>query len=106
MRRFAFAIALAGLFVLTILVNSDPVFVENSEALKKMEINKKVRVEGKVVEERVLSSGDRILNLDNGIVLVCACSKSFDDGFVIVEGIVSEYNGVKQIRVLNIFTED
>ena len=71
-----------------------------------MEINKKVRVEGKVVEERVLSSGDRILNLDNGIVVFCSCSENFNNKIAVIEGFVSVYNDEKQVTALRIFTND
>lgn len=106
MRRFAFVIALAGLLALALLLNVKSYDVNNSRDLELLEINQKIKTEGKVVDERALPSGNRILNLDNEIVLVCSCSKSFSGKFVIIEGFVSVFNEQKQVNVLKIWEDD
>ncbi len=99
MRRFAFAIALIGLFILAVLLALEPLKVDDPEDLENF-------VEGRVVEGRVLSSGTRVLNLDNGIILVCACSGNFEGKIVFAEGFISVFNDKRQVTALRIFTND
>lgn len=106
MRRFAFAIALIGLFILAVLLALEPLKVDDPEDLENFEANKKVFVEGRVVEGRVLSSGTKVLNLDNGIILVCACSGNFKGKIVFAEGFISVFNDKRQVTALRIFTND
>jgi len=106
MRRFAFAVALTGLFALAILLIQAPKKINNLSDLEDLEVNRRVFIEGMVVEERVLSSGSRVLNLNNGFVLICACSKNFNGKFVTAEGVVSTYSDKKQVTALRIFAND
>ena len=103
MRRFAFAISIFGLLVLALLLNLIPIKVENYSELDNFEINQKVILEGKIMEERILFEGTKMLVLDNGIELICECNENFKGKNIEVAGVVEEYNGKKQVRVLKIF---
>ena len=47
----------------------------------------------------------KLLVLDSGIELVCDCGfESFLDLEVNVEGVVSEFNGKRQVEVLKIYS--
>ena len=102
MRRFAFVIAIVGLFLLALLLNQKPKEVSDYEGLRNFEINSKVIVEGRVVSEKLIYDGNKILTLDNGLELICECSENFKGKIVEVVGIVEEYNDKKQIRVLRL----
>ena len=120
MRKWAFVILILGMFVLLLLMNFLPAKnVGSYEELEKLEINTKVILSGKVVEERVLYEGTKSFELDiedsvnslalvsnetsrNGIELICECTDSFLDEKIIIEGVVSEYEGKRQVEVLKI----
>lgn len=106
MRRFAFVIAIVGLFVLFLMVNSNSVGVNSYEDLEKLEVNVKVSVEGKVVEGRVIYEGTKLFELESGIELICECLESLVGKKITVEGIVEEYESRKQVRVLRIWNVD
>lgn len=99
MRRWAFVIAMLGMFVLVLFFSVGPEEVESVEGLV---VNKNVLLNGIVVEERVIYEGVKVLILDSGIELVCECDESFVDRRVRVEGVVEEFDGRKQVRVLRI----
>jgi hypothetical protein len=98
MRRWAFVVAILGMFVLLFFLSYGEKEVDSLEGL---EINQRVLVGGTVVEERAISGG-RILRLENGIEVVCECVGSFKGREVSVIGIVSEFEGEKQVDVLRI----
>jgi hypothetical protein len=103
MRRWAFIISILGLLALIVLMNFSPAKeVDSYEDLEKLEINSKVLVEGKVANERILYENVKLLDLGNGIDIICECSEFFSGEEVSIEGLVSEYNGKKQITVLEI----
>jgi DNA/RNA endonuclease YhcR with UshA esterase domain len=104
MRRFAFVIAIIGMFVLAMFMGRGNLEIESRENLEQLEINRKVSLSGKVVEERVLYVGTKMFILDNGIELVCECVDSFQGEDVVVEGVVSEFENKKQVNVLKIET--
>jgi len=99
MRRWAFVVAVFGMFVLVMFLGF---FGKEVESLEGLEVNQKVYLEGEVVEERFLFGNSRLLVLDNGIELVCECSGSFKGRDVEVVGVVSEFEGNKQVEVLEI----
>jgi hypothetical protein len=103
MRKWAFIIVILGIFAMALILEFER-FEEISsyEDLMNLEVNKKVSLSGKVVEERVLYEGTKLLKLDNGIEVVCECAGGFKDGNVLVEGFVSEYEGKKQVEILRI----
>lgn len=103
MRRFAFIIAILGIFVMALLLEFGSVReIESYAELEELEVNAKVLVGGNVVEERILYEGTRLLKLENGVEVVCECAGSFNGEKVLVEGAVSEYEGKKQVEALRI----
>ena len=66
MRRWAFVIAILGMFVLALLMNYLPAKeIKSYEDLQDLEINARVSLNGEVVEERIIYEGTKILILDN-----------------------------------------
>ena len=107
MRRLSFIFTILGVLILLFLLGfGKQTEINNPEELERLELNSRVFISGKTVSEKIIFGADKILVLDSGIELVCSCSGNFKDKKVEAEGIVSEYNGVKQIRVLKIFTEN
>ena len=107
MRRISFAFTFLGILLLIfLLISGKSHKVGNYEELQELESNSKVFISGRVISERAIFGTDRVLSLDNEVELICSCHDSFKDKEINVEGIVSEYNGVKQIRVLRIMEND
>jgi len=102
MRRFAFVIAITGLFFLLVMINIGAKEIFSYEELYELEVNTKVVVSGRVVDERVIFEGTKIFVLRGGIELICDCLVNLEGEDVNVEGIVEEYEGKKQVRVLRI----
>ena len=101
MRRWAFIIAILGMFVLLVLMNFSGKEIGSYSELEELEINQKVYLSGKVVSER--AAGEKIiLTLDKNITLICDCDWSFKDKEISVVGIVGEYENRKQVQVLRI----
>lgn len=102
MRRWAFTVAILGIFVLSFFLNFGGKEISDGKKLEKLEINTRVFVSGIVESERTISNGRKLMNLENRIVLVCECSGIFVNEKVFVEGVVSEFEEEKQITVLRI----
>ncbi len=107
MRRRAFLAAMCGLFILALLLTYCKTHeVRDYAELENLEVNAKVSLTGKVVEERVIYQGTKVLELGNGIELVCECAENFEDAEIVVGGIVSEYDGKRQVTVQRIARSD
>lgn len=102
MRRWAFAIAILGMFVMALLLNKKPLEVNNLKDIENLEVNTRVAVSGKVLSERALYGETKMLSLGNKIPLICECAEKYVNETVSVNGIVEEYEGKKQVRVLKI----
>ena len=102
MRRWAFVIAVLGLFVLFLFFNSGAKDIECYENLQSLGLNSVVDVRGLVVEEKLIFGGTKILVLENGVELICDCPDNFEGEEIFAEGIVSEFEKMKQISVLRI----
>tara|TARA_Y100000310_G_C20682631_1_gene816889 strand:- start:232 stop:636 length:405 start_codon:yes stop_codon:yes gene_type:complete len=101
MRRWAFIVAILGLFVLAwLLFNLEEKEVFGEADLGGLVANTRVVVSGVVEEEKSYGSGARMI-LDNGVELVCDCF-GFGGKSVEAVGIVEDYTGVKRVRVLRI----
>jgi DNA/RNA endonuclease YhcR with UshA esterase domain len=96
MRKWSFILYVLGMVCL-ILIYMLPGF--EVESLDGMELNERVIVSGKVISERGIYSGTKLLELDSGIRVVCECVESFEGREVRIEGFISEYNGNKQVSV-------
>ncbi len=103
MKKLALLIALCGLLLLSVLmVYGKETRVDNYEGLETLELNSKVIVSGKIISERVVRNDFRIVILDNGLEAVCDCEQSLKTKEVIIEGLVEEFNGKRQVRILTI----
>ncbi len=102
MRRIAFIVSVLGIVALAFFLNGEEIAVVSYSELEKLEVNQKVFTEGKVESERFLSSGRKIFVLDSGIEVLCSCLVSAGDSEIEVVGIVSEFDGKKQIEALEI----
>ena len=94
MRRWAFVIFIVGIFLMFVFLNLSP--VETNE-IANLELNTLVSVSGEVVGERIIYAGTRILELDNGVVVLCECGESFKGKEIKVVGRVSDYEGTRQV---------
>ena len=104
MRRFAFVIFMLGMFFLVLHFNRGAIEVSDVEGLSKLGVNERVLVEGSVVNERIIYGETRIIELDDGIRLICECG-GFLGEEIEFEGVVEEYEWEKQVRVLKIRAE-
>lgn len=95
-------IVVLGMVFLGFMLMQEGKVVSNLEELKELEANQKVVLKGIVGEERVLYGRTKLLVLDNGIELICDCLESFVEKSVEVEGVVSEYEGKRQVEVLKL----
>ncbi len=103
MKGMALFIAISGIFVLELLMLSlKAVEINDVKELDNLEINSKVVVEGKVVNERILYLGSKLIVLDNGVEIICEDSESFKGKRIRVEGLIDEFNNKKQIGALRI----
>ena len=102
MRRWAFVVAVLGMFVLLLFLGFGEEEVGSYSELQELEINSRVVVSGEVVSERVISGRRRLLELDSGIVAVCECVGNFAEERVEILGVVSEFEGERQVEVLRI----
>ena len=76
--------------------------IESYTEIEEMEVNTKIRTRGLIIEESILYGETKLLELENGVQLICECSENFEDKEVLAEGVVSEYEGKKQMTVLKI----
>ncbi|MCA9485381.1 MAG: hypothetical protein KC506_00890 [Nanoarchaeota archaeon] len=100
MRRLSFILYILGIVFLMVLFLQPGREVESLDGLI---VNEQVVVSGRVVSEREIYLGTKLLELDNGVEAVCECSDSFEGKDVRIEGFVSEYNGKNQVSVERIF---
>ena len=99
MRRLAFIVMIIGMFTLIIFLNSEPIAVDDYSDLEELEINAKVSLVGRVLEERIIYQGTKLYKLDNDIELICECLDSLNGKEIKVIGVLEEYNRKKQIKV-------
>ena len=105
MRKIAFMIAIAGIFVLLCLLNfSSPIVVNDSSDLSKLTDNTKVSTAGKVISERILYENTKLLKLDNSIELVCNSCPSYANKTIQVIGTAEKYLNKTQVQVLRIIS--
>jgi hypothetical protein len=105
MRRWAFIVVIAGMFVLALLFCRPVKIIESAEELNELEDNTFVGISGEVVSERVIYGTTKIYELDCGVELVYDGIEKLDGERVFVVGKVSEYDGKKQITVEQLFRE-
>ncbi|MFH1290467.1 MAG: hypothetical protein ABIH92_03600 [Nanoarchaeota archaeon] len=103
MRKWAFIVAILGMFVMVLFLNLEPEKVEDYSDLEELELNTRVSVMGKVVSERLIYGRTELLVLDNGIDLVFEGVGNFENEEIEVVGVVSEYNEKKQVTVEKIW---
>ncbi len=97
MRRVSFVIALFGLFLLTLTIYSQP----REGVLGSFEINELVKVSGVLSSVREGTTFTRFKVGDHEGY--CNCDVAYFSGkSVEVEGVVTEYNGKRSIKVTKI----
>jgi hypothetical protein len=102
MKKLSFGIALAGIFILGLLMFKLKVVEVNSfDDLEELEINTKVELEGRVIEERALYEGTKMFIIGD-IEVICECLESFKGKEIRITGMIEEFNGKKQVRALRI----
>ena len=100
LRKIAFIITIAGVAVLLMFLLAKPKEVSSFEDIKTTEINEKVLVKGKIESQRDFGNF-KILEI-NGIEAICNCKESFLDKEVEIVGLVEEFNGKRQVRILRV----
>ncbi len=100
MRRLALAASLIGLFILMLIFESSSEYVSSIRDLERFEIGQKVYLQGIVEEER--NFGETKLISINEIDIVCECDEDYLGKSLVVEGIIEDYLGKRQIKVLRI----
>jgi len=97
LRKLSFIIAILGIGVLLGLLLSP---AEEIESLEELEINERVVFSGKVESEKDFG-GFKIWKIRGfEMDVVCDCEESYLNEEIEIEGIVDEFNGKKQVRVL------
>ena len=76
--------------------------VREVDKLDGLEINQRIVLTGKIVSERIIYSDEKLLVLDKNITLICSGCGSYLNSEIMVEGVVEEYEGEKQVRVLKV----
>jgi len=103
MRKWAFIVFIVGMVILLgIMLFAGEEELDSVDELEDLVVNQKVSLAGKVVGEKIIYEDERILELDNGIVAVCSNCRECLDKEVLIKGVVSEYNGEKQVRVFRL----
>lgn len=74
--------------------------IEDYSDLEELELNSKVILRGVVESERIFD--DFSIFSVNGINVICDCTGKFAGFEVKIEGLVTEYNGKKQIEAIEI----
>ena len=102
MKRLSLLIALFGIFVLGMLMfKIKAVDIKNLKDIERLEINTKVKLEGKVIEERILFEGTKLIKIRD-LEIICECRRSFKGNEIRVVGLVEEFDGKRQVRALRI----
>lgn len=97
MRKLSFVLTILGISILLVMLNFSGKKVESLEGL---ELNEKVIVSGEILKER--DFGDfKIFNMGE-IEVYCNCKESYLGKEVLIEGLVAEFDGEKQVKVLKI----
>ena len=99
MRRISFIITILGIFILLILLNTNPIKVNSLEDLENLQENQKVTTSSKVISERPYGNA-KLLTLENKIELICSCPSYLNKNITAL-GILNVFNK-KRIAVLEI----
>lgn len=100
MKRWAFAIAIAGIFLLLVIFHSGKsVQVNGAEDLGGLMDNQKIVIKG-VVEEERFNERESVLYI-NGVRVICkGCKENYLDKKVMIEGVVEKYEDVLEVDAL------
>ena len=97
LKKISFTIGVIGIAMLVILLNSSP---KEVKSIANEKINQKVTIQGKVLSERQFNDFS-ILQIE-GIEAICECKNPYLNKEVRVIGLVEEYQGKRQIKILEI----
>ena len=98
LKKLSFSVAVLGIGLLLFLLGAPA--EEFSGSFEEHEENKKIFLEGKVDSERDFREY-KSFTID-GVEVICDCREELLGKRIRVEGIVEEYEGKRQIRVLEI----
>jgi len=133
MRIIALIIALFGIFTLGMLM----FYLRETEVvslkdIERLEVNTKVKLEGEVIEERILYKGTKLIKIGDiesfeksqklsklskkdfenlseidgysksSIEIICDCKESFKEKEVRVTGLIEEFNRKRQVIALKV----
>ena len=99
LKKISFIIVIIGIALLLSLLILSPKEV-NVEDIENLTLNKKVFFRGKVEHER--DFGNFKIWQINEIEVVCDCNESYLNKEVEITGLVSEFEGKTQVRVLRL----
>ena len=112
LRKYAFIVAILGIAFLLGLLILSPKELGSLDELDSMEINEKVMLKGKVGSERDFGDfriwklsvieGDTEIDFE----VICDCKESYLGREIEIVGLVSEFNGERQVRVLRVLTKN
>jgi len=101
MRRISFIFAILGIFLLIVFL----FFIPNKELKNVKDLNKTINNEkvilSGVVQNEKTSNKFRLFNI-NKINVICSGCKSYSGKFVKIKGVIDDYEGKKEVRVLEI----
>lgn len=105
MRKIAFMIAIAGIFILLyLLLFSSPIAINKPADLSKLTDNTQVSATGRVVSERILYGTTKLLKLDSNIELVCTSCPSYLNKTIQILGATEKYLNKTQVIALRIIS--
>jgi hypothetical protein len=101
MRHYALPLALFGLFLLLLQLNTAPIKITHQDNLTSLQSNQKILVKGLVVKEDK-SRHTSTLTLDSGIVLQCENCPKYINKQINAMAILDRYNTKQKLQILKI----
>ncbi|MAE49816.1 hypothetical protein CMI48_03245 [Candidatus Pacearchaeota archaeon] len=103
MRRYALPLALFGLFLLLLQLNTLPTKITHQDNLSSLQPNQQVLTEGIVIKQQQ-SRYTSTLTLDSGLVLRCERCPNYLNQHITTIAILERYNNKQQLNVLKVAT--
>ncbi len=99
--RICLVLSIIGIGILLFSMNLPAKQVRSIDDIKELPLNTKVILYGKVTEEKLYDEF-KIMKI-NGIDATCSnCLGQYKGKEILIEGLVSEYEGTRQIKVLRL----
>lgn len=84
------------------LLNYPTKTVSKSQDLENYQVNQLVTLTDKVISQRLIYEGTTLYKTQKGFELICDCTNNLKDQEITIQGLVEEYEGKKQVRILEI----